>query len=175
MSLKDFKPDEADFDIQTTDLPRSDAGIETSGYQEEINTLKIDKLSNRVTIISIILPCLIGAILVFAYLDMKERVVDVDQTKNSQVERISNLFDGKLNALDIRIAKNRFDIDKQLPDIAAKQVALEGKMAKLNSEKADQKQISTSLSKIDKSVKKQSQERPQYHPLSHRKGSRRVD
>ncbi len=77
MDLKDFNPDNQDFD--------SDNEITDSIYHQEINSLKIDKLSNRVTIISIIIPCLIGAILIFAYLDMKERVVGADLTKKKPI------------------------------------------------------------------------------------------
>ena len=81
-NLKSFK-------IDPLNLPDTDdeESLESSGYHQEINTLKIEKLSNRVTIISVIIPCLICAILVFIYLDMKERVVDVDETKKLQVER----------------------------------------------------------------------------------------
>lgn len=149
MSLKDFKTDEPDFENHD---PKETAPIESHGYQEEIASLKIDKLSNRVTIISIILPCIIGAILVFAYLDMKERVVDVDQTKNTQVERISQQLDGKLNALDVKIAKNRFDLDKQIPTIESKQVALEGNMARLATTKADDKAVKAVILKLEKQV-----------------------
>jgi len=128
---------------------KSDSSIEGAVYHEEINTLKIDKLSNRITIISIIIPCIIGAILVFAYLDMKERVVDVDQTKNTQVERISQQLEEKLNALDVKIAKNKFDLDKQLPQITAKQTAFEGKMTKLAAAKADSKSVKSMMAKVE--------------------------
>ncbi|MCK5349009.1 MAG: hypothetical protein KAJ25_06445, partial [Desulfobacula sp.] len=121
-------------------------------YHEEINTLKIDKLSNRVTIISIIIPCLIGALLVFAYLDMKERLIDVDQTKQSQVDRISHQLEEKLNALDVKIAKNRFDLDNNLPELGKKNISLEGQIAKLTSTKADVKTIKDQFAKLEKRV-----------------------
>ncbi|MCP4023065.1 MAG: hypothetical protein GY729_14585, partial [Desulfobacteraceae bacterium] len=110
MNLRDFRND-------PEDARDENAIAADSSYHEEINTLKIDKLSNRVTIISIILPCIIGAIIVFAYLDMKERVVDVDTTKQNQVEQIAKLLDEKLNTMDLKIAKNSFEIEKKLPEI----------------------------------------------------------
>ena len=45
-------------------------GIEGEMFQQEANTLKIEKLSQRVTIISVIIPCIIIAILAFVYLDI---------------------------------------------------------------------------------------------------------
>lgn len=152
MNLKDFKPREPDFEDDETLENGTDTEIESTGYHSEITTLKIDKLSNRVTIISVILPCIIGAILIFAYLDMKERVVDVDQTKNTQVERISKQVEEKINALEIKIAKNRFDLDKGLPDISGKQLALEGMLAKFDTSKADDKTIKALIKKLDKQV-----------------------
>jgi chromosome segregation ATPase len=149
MSLKDFKPDEPDFERHE---PKESIPIEPTGYQEEITTLKIDKLSNRVTIISIILPCIIGAILIFAYLDMKERVVDVDQTKNTQVERVSQQLEEKLNALDVKIAKNRFDLDKQIPELGNRQTAVEGNLAKIVTDKANKKEVAGQLAKLEKQV-----------------------
>lgn len=155
MSLRDFRPDESMLDDEIPSETQPETGIKSSRYQEEINTLKIDKLSNRITIISVILPCIIGAIIVFAYLDMKERVVDVDETKSTQVERITKLLDEKLNALDVKIAKNRFDLEKALPELSGKQVALEGRLAKISSSKADDQKIRAELKKVNQAITRQ--------------------
>lgn len=152
MNLKDFRPDQHDFDSDEPEFNEDDAQMTESGYHEEINTLKIDKLSNKITIISIIIPVMIGAILAFAYLDMKERVVDVDQTKQSQVDQITMQLEEKLNALDVKIAKNRFDLENSLPDLQEKNIALEGQLSKLNTTKADNKKIQADFSKLNKKV-----------------------
>lgn len=152
MNLKDFRPDNQNLDDPEEILANTDSEIPTSLYHEEINTLKIDKLSNRVTIISIIIPCLIGAILLFAYLDMKERVVDVDLTKQNQFDRISQQLEEKLNALDVKIAKNQYDLDNKLPELSNKSISLEGQIAKLTSSKADTKTIDNQFAKLEKSV-----------------------
>jgi chromosome segregation ATPase len=148
-NLKNFK-------IDPLDLPdtEDDQSIESSDYHQEINTLKIEKLANRVTIISIIIPCLICAILVFVYLDIKERVVDVDQTKNIQVEKMARQIEEKLNSLDLRIAKNKFDFEQQLPLLAKKQEALENQVAKMSASKADVKTIQSQIAALDQKIKK---------------------
>jgi len=152
MNLKDFKSDDPDFNEDEKSLNRTGSEIPASIYHEEINTLKIEKLSNRVTIISIIIPCLIGAILIFAYLDMKERMVDVDLTKQNQVERISQQLEEKVNALDVKIAKNKFELDNKLPELNKKSVSFEGQIAKLTSTKADVKTIKDQFAKLEKQV-----------------------
>lgn len=148
MSLKDYRTDQEIFEESAETESEENVPLKDTGYQEEINTLRIDKLANRVTIISIILPCLIGAILVFAYLDMKERVVDVDTSKQSQYENISRQLEEKLNALDVKIAKNRLDLDNTLPEIRKKTVAIEGQLAK----KGDASTIRARIAKIEKKV-----------------------
>lgn len=148
-NLKDFKIDP--LNISDTDDEKS---LQSSEYHQEINTLKIEKLSNRVTIISIIIPCLICAILAFIYLDMKERVVDVDETKKIQVEKLARQIEEKLNSFDLRIAKNKFDFDQQLPLLAKKEEALENQVAKMSVSKANAKTIKADMAALDKKIKK---------------------
>jgi chromosome segregation ATPase len=148
-NLKDFKIDPLNFP-DTDDDAQS---LQSSTYHQEINTLKIEKLSNRVTIISVIIPCLICAILAFIYLDMKERVVDVDETKQIQVEKMARQIEEKLNSLDLRIAKNKFDFDQQLPRLAKKQEALENQVAKMSVSKANVKTIKADMAALDKKIK----------------------
>ncbi len=148
MNLRDFRND-------PSALPDSGdtQSLQSSDYHQEINTLKIEKLSNRITIISVIIPCLIIAILIFAYLDMKERVVDVDLTKKLQVEKMAQQLEEKLNALDLRIAKNKFYMDQQLPLLTKKEQALENQVAKISASKADEKTIKASMASLNKKIK----------------------
>ncbi|MCP3944930.1 MAG: hypothetical protein GY710_26105 [Desulfobacteraceae bacterium] len=149
MNLKNFRND-------PLDLPESNGeeNLQSSEYYQEINNLKIEKLSNRVTIISVILPCLICAILIFFYLDMKERVVDVDMTKKLQVEKLAQQVEEKWNALDLRIAKNKFNFDQQLPLVTKKEQALANQVAKMSVSKADVKTIKSAMAELDKKIKK---------------------
>lgn len=148
MSLKDYKSDNFDLAPDTDDM-----GDEKSVFRNEITTLKIDKLSNRVTIISIIIPCIIGAILFFAYMDMKEKVTDVDTSKQDQVDRIAKQFDTKLNALDVKIAKNRFDFDKEIPEIKNMLTQIEGILTRTRTEKADKKETMDKLAALSGQIK----------------------
>lgn len=152
MNLKDFNPDAPEFDEEETIIDKPDTEIQASTYHEEINTLKIEKLSNRITIISIIIPCLICAILIYAYLDIKARVVDENLTKQNQVEKISQQLEEKINELDIKIAKNRFDLDTTLPELDKKNIALQGQITKFAASKADSKTTNDQFAKLEKRV-----------------------
>jgi hypothetical protein len=144
MSLKDYR-------ANASDLPEEedDAHIPSSLYLKERSELKIDKLSNRVTIISVMLPVLIGAVLFFIYLDIKDQVMDVDLSKNNQVEYLTRQSEEKLNALDMRIAKNRFDLDEKLPLLEKKGQALENQVAKLSSAKADTQTLEAGIRRLE--------------------------
>ncbi|MFH2058610.1 MAG: hypothetical protein ABIJ59_06895 [Pseudomonadota bacterium] len=152
MNLKDFRPNESDLLPDQSSPEEDENQIQGSNYHEEMNTLKIDKLSNKITIISIIIPVMIGALLIFAYLDMKERVFDADQTKQNQVDQISRQLEEKLNALDVKIAKNRFDLENTLPALQEKTIALDGKLVKLNNNKAEKETIQTQFSSLIQNV-----------------------
>ncbi|MCF8091101.1 MAG: hypothetical protein K9K21_01085 [Desulfotignum sp.] len=144
MSLKDFRNN-------ASDLPREDDDnhIQSSLYLQELNTLKIDKLSNRVTIISVMLPVLIGAVLFFIYLDIKDQMVDADLSKKDQVEYMARQSEEKLNALDVRIAKNRFDLDEKLPQLEKKGQSLENQVAKLAGSKADTAALDADIDRLE--------------------------
>lgn len=128
-------------------------GIGGSTFQQEANTLKIEKLSQRVTIISVIIPCIIIAILTFVYLDITEKVVDVDQTQADQMAKVSQDLDIKLNALDVRIAKATHELDEKLTTLETKRQALENQTAKMSAAKVDLKAMEAALAKLDKRIK----------------------
>ncbi len=149
-SLQDYRSDVS----QLPEDDNSDADIQqASMYHQEINTLKIEKLSQRITIITIILPCIIIAVLAFAYFDMKERVVDVDETKGTQVTQMAKKLEEKLNALDVRIAKAKFELDEKLPAVDKRSQSLENQLAKISSAKADLKAMDTAVAKLEKRIK----------------------
>jgi len=121
-------------------------------FQQEANTLKIEKLSQRVTIISVIIPCIIIAILAFVYMDITEKVVDVDQTQANQMAQVSQDLEIKLNALDVRIAKANHKLDEKLTTLETKRQALENQTAKISAAKVDLKAMETALAKLGKRI-----------------------
>ncbi len=150
------------------DFSISDAGngydISAALYKEELNDLKIEKLSNRVTIISIIIPCLICAVLVFGYLDIKERLIDVHDTGQTEVKGIAKDFEAKLNAMDVQTAKLRFSIEKTIPDIKKQIIIFKEEMEKILSTKAGITEIDTKLDTLEKQINKNTD---QYNGVLH--------
>lgn len=152
MSLKEYRTD-------AFDLPREemDPSSPSTEYMKDRNALKIDKLSTRVTIITLLLPIFIGVILFFIYLDMKDQVMEVDTAKNTQVDHVSRQMEEKMNALDIRIAKNRFDLDEKLPALEKKNDSLAQQLAKLSASKADVNALDEGFASLEKKLSRQEQ------------------
>jgi len=59
-------------------------------YQEEMKDLRVEKLSQRITLISILLPCLIAVALYIGYRDLTGRVHQGRDNRNQEVQQLSN-------------------------------------------------------------------------------------
>ena len=59
-------------------------------YQEEMKDLRVEKLSQRLTLISILLPCLIAVAIYIGYRDLTGRVHKGRDNRNQEVQQLSN-------------------------------------------------------------------------------------
>ena len=59
-------------------------------YHEEMKDLRVEKLSQRITLISILLPCLIAVVIYFGYRDLTGRVHQGRDSRNLEVQNLSN-------------------------------------------------------------------------------------
>ena len=62
-------------------------------YQEELKDLRVEKLSQRVTLLSILLPIIIAIAIFFAYRDLTGRVSRTQDAGAMEVQRISRQLD----------------------------------------------------------------------------------
>ncbi|MBT8342371.1 MAG: hypothetical protein HKP58_16235 [Desulfatitalea sp.] len=70
-----------------------------------INELKLEKINQRVTLISIIIPVLIVVVLVITYLDIKKRVVRTEDTGAIEFRKLSSDLESRFSSLSVRQAK----------------------------------------------------------------------
>ncbi len=68
-------------------------------FQEEIQDLRVEKLSRRITVITILIPCLIGGILFLAYRDIETRVGQVSDTGTTEVKTLSKDLETSFSSL----------------------------------------------------------------------------
>ena len=100
-----------------------------SFYQEEIKDLRVEKLSQRITLFSILLPILIGVAIFFAYRDLTSRVNRSQDTGSVEAQRISRQleeFSKKFNEKLITFSTTLSSQDKDF------NTTVSGKLAAVN-------------------------------------------
>ena len=132
------KPD--DFTIGGPGL--DDDETSAAVFLQESNQLRIERLGNRITIVSVIIPCIICAILLFAYMDIKKKVMNVHDTGQTEVLGVAENLDTKINAMTVDLAgvKHRFETTVK---------PLESETARLESTKAEKSVIKEKFAQVE--------------------------
>ncbi len=134
------------------DQKSSKNDIEGAMYMEEINSIRIEKLGNRITIFFILFPCFIAIALFFAYMNINEKLATVNITGKTQVKTISDTLESKINSMIVDQAKLKHLLDIKLPEIKKTSDSLNNEIAKLASLKADRNYVKNEQKKIIESV-----------------------
>jgi chromosome segregation ATPase len=135
------------------------AGVQEEVLARDIDELRMEKLNTRVTIISIIIPVLIVIVLVIAYLDIKKRVSQTEDTGAMSFQKVSGDLESRFSSLSIRIAQIE-DSLKKLTDASNQTSArLEVKISKLDeaikdarTKLAGKKETADSIAVLEKKV-----------------------
>jgi methyl-accepting chemotaxis protein len=95
--------------MQEKDSPKfqlgKDDGVHDEMLQNELQELKMEKLNHRVTLLTILIPCMIGIILIIAYLDIKERVTRTQDTGTIGAQKLAKDIESKFSSLSLEQAK----------------------------------------------------------------------
>ncbi len=84
---------------------RLDTDEDEAPVAGQVDELRMEKLSQRVTMISILIPVLIVVILIIAYMDIKQRVLRTEDTGVSGVQNLSKDMESRFSTLSLRQAK----------------------------------------------------------------------
>jgi hypothetical protein len=96
---------------------RLDDDIPDSTLQEDVENLRITKLSRKITLIAIFIPCVVGAILFFAYLDLNKRVGKVHVTGTTEVRNVSKDLESRISTLAYEFSSSKESLTKQIASI----------------------------------------------------------
>jgi chromosome segregation ATPase len=118
-------------------------------YISDAENLRIDKLSTKITLISILIPLLLVIILAVAYLDIKNRVVSTQNTGSMGVQNLSKDLESRFSSLSLKQAKleeQYYELTQKIEtSSAAFQVNLKKATARFDqtvSEKVDRSELS---------------------------------
>ena len=95
----EFEEDQEKFRLQPTDE------LDETSIVGNVNELRLEKISQRVTLISIIIPVLIIIVLAFTYLDVKKRMTYTEDTGMMEFEKLSADLESRFSSLSLRQAK----------------------------------------------------------------------
>jgi len=128
-------------------------------YQDELHDLRIEKLSHRVTLLTILIPCLIGVILVITYLDIKDRVTASQTTGSQGIQALAKDVSSKFSQLSLKEAKLEETITQKLPALEKNTAVIQARLRsaqkailKTQSVMAEKSQVEQALADINQTL-----------------------
>ena len=128
-------------------------------YQEEAKDRRVEKLSHRVTIISILIPVLIGVIFYISYRDITSRVSQSQDTGAMEIQNLSTQLEENFAALSVKYGDLEAALTQKLAALEKVDKAMKNNLkkaevtvAKINATKATKKDQQDAIAKIDKAL-----------------------
>lgn len=140
-------------------------------YQEEMRELRVEKLSQRITLIAILLPCLLGITLYFGYRDLAGRVTQSQdagsveyQKLSAEMEALSKQFNQKLIAFSTTLSTQDKDfgstineklqatnkkLDENLKSISASLKSTDAAIKAISTSKADKDSLEAEIAAVN--------------------------
>jgi chromosome segregation ATPase len=129
---------------------------EQSLYQEEVRDRRIEKISHRVTIISILIPVLLGVVFYVTYRDITSRVSQSQDTGAMEIQNLSTQQEDQFEALskkygelETSLAQKLAALEKVDKSMKANLKQAQDMVSKVNATKGDKKEQQDAIAKID--------------------------
>ena len=128
--------------------------------QEDIHDRRLDKLSKRITRISILIPFLIFVIALFVYWDLKKSISITDSTGSMGVKALSQELQSKFSSLSVRQANLEEALSKRIEAIEKSAASIQANLNKAttaikyirSARKTDNKKTETALANIEQKL-----------------------
>jgi len=140
------------FKFNGEDEPESEQTL----YQDEAKDRRVEKLSHRVTIISILIPVLIGVVFYIAYRDITSRVSQSQDTEAMEIQNLSTQLQDKFDELSTKYGQLEASLVQKLAALEKVDKAMKANLkkaentaSKINATKADKKDQQDAIAKID--------------------------
>lgn len=121
-------------------------------FHDALAMQRIEKLSHKLSFISFLIPCLIGIVIIFIYLDIKNKVAQVHTSGSTEIHAITVNLEKSISALQLKnteiekLLKNKTSqMEKTLSTINRKLKKAEKNINFLTSSKSDKKKIAPTI------------------------------
>jgi chaperonin cofactor prefoldin len=149
--MSDEQDDNNHFKMRLTD------DIEERVIPAAVDELRMEKLSTRVTMISIMIPVLIVIVVVITYLDIKKRVVETEDFGSIGVQKLSTDLESRFSSISVRQARLEDDMtrftenyDKTLARIEVNLKKVQDVLGDLQKSQASKKELQSSSADLSK-------------------------
>ena len=149
--------EEHDEDVHFRMIPDDEA--EENVIPAQVDELRIERLNQRMTLISILIPVLIVVILGIAYLDIKRRVIHTEDTGAETAQHLSQDLESRFSSLSLNQAHLEETLarvqDQTNQSLAKAQVNLKKLNAALDQTRktmASQKELQATSRKMDQGL-----------------------
>jgi len=141
------------FRIREDDNPESQ-------FQDEVQDLRIDKVSRRLTWITILIPCLVGVILFLAYRDIQTRVGQVSITGTTNVKTLSKYLEKRFSSVSADQKEFEKNLTKKISALEKTTAAVQKNLKEATTairyiraaRKLDNQKISNTINSINKTL-----------------------
>jgi chromosome segregation ATPase len=106
------------------EMPMDDE-ISEFDVEDDLDDLKVEKLSKRITRVSIIIPCLVIIIIIAAYFDLKRNLSSVNTKGNMGVQTLSKELESRFSSLSIKQANLEETLGKKIADLEKANASLQ--------------------------------------------------
>ena len=125
-------------------------------YQEEAKDRRVEKLSHRVTIISILVPVLLGVVFYISYRDITSRVSQSKDTGAMEIQNLSTQLEENFAALSVKYGDLEAALTQKLAALEKVDKAMktnlkkaEVTVAKINATKANKKDQQDAIARLN--------------------------
>lgn len=138
---------------------RLDEEVDDTPIPTDVDDLRIEKLSHRMTMITILIPVLLVVVLVIAYLDIKKRVIQTEDTGQLTAETLSKDIESRFEKLAMaqrlieeNLARLKDQSDQSVAKVQINLKKLDDRLKSTGRNMVSQKDMKTTTAKLDQNV-----------------------
>ena len=128
-------------------------------YQEQAHSRRIEKLSLKVTLISVLIPCAIGVLVGFLYMDMRDKMSRIESSGSVEMSKFEEQLTTRLEtignengefqkSLEVKISERIAAVDKTVGSFQSRIEKAEKDINNLSSLKSNNAALSAEIQKL---------------------------
>ena len=138
---------------------RLDEEVDDTPIPTDVDDLRIEKLSHRMTMITILIPVLLVVVLVIAYMDIKKRVIQTEDSGQLTAENLSKDLESRFEKLTMaqrlieeNLARLKDQSDQSVAKVQINLKKLDDRLKSTGRKMVSQKTMKATTSKLDQNV-----------------------